>query len=167
MSKSRIAMRVVGVIVIFIGLLFLLVDYSLRRSFREAFGPEFDNDVRDLGVALKGAAGKALLEHGNIIPSQSGMGTSTNAIDMGKKLVAAYRKDHENYKKYAKVFETCLNAFDVGEEVLKNPLSTGTPITSAEVSSLRPEQRLDAWGHPFCLVTIDSRLAVISGGPEA
>jgi hypothetical protein len=118
-------------------------------------------------VALKGLAGKSLLEHGNIIPSQSEIGGFTNVVDMGKELMAAYRKDPEKYKMNAEVFETYANALNVGRAALNNSVSERPPITSAELVSLTPDKRLDAWGHPFCVMVVDSRIAVISGGFRA
>jgi hypothetical protein len=45
MSKWRILGRVLGVVVICVGLSYLWVDYSIRRSLRLAFGPSFSADV--------------------------------------------------------------------------------------------------------------------------
>ena len=91
------------------------------------------------------------------------MGAHDNVIDMGKELVAAYRKDPETYKRNAKVFETYSNAFDVGRAALNDPASR--PATSsAELASLAPDKRMDAWGHPFCLMAAKDRIAIISGG---
>jgi hypothetical protein len=169
MSKSRIVARILGVIVVCIGLMYLWVDYSLRQMINHAFGPDTERDVLDLSLALEGVAGKSLLENGNVIPSHSDLGAHDNVIDMGKELMAAYRKDPETYKRNARVFETYANAFDVGHAALSTAASARPVTSSAELASLAPDKRLDAWGHPFCLMVASNRIAVISGGsrPDA
>ncbi|MFZ1974545.1 MAG: hypothetical protein WAU89_17000 [Candidatus Acidiferrales bacterium] len=168
MSKSRIIVRLVGVIVISIGLMYLWAVYSIRRSIDQAFGPEALSDVEDLSVALKGVAGKSLLATGNAIPSDSDLGAhNNNLIDMGKELMAHYRKDPETYKRNAKVFETYANAFDVGRAALSNSSPLHLPINSTNLTSLAVDKRLDAWSRPFCLIGVNNRIAVISAGAGA
>jgi hypothetical protein len=164
MSKLRIGVGVIGLIVTGIGLTYLWAVYSIGRSIDQAIGPQALSDVPDLSVALKGLAGKSLLATGNIIPGESDWGGhNSNAIDMGKELMTAYRKDPETYKRNAKVFETYAAAFDVGRVALSNSAPV-RPISSANLAALAPDKRLDAWGHPFCLMVTDNQIAVISGG---
>jgi hypothetical protein len=167
MSKSRIVVRIVGVIVVCFGLMYLWVVYSMRQAINRAFGPDAERDVLDLSLALKGVAGKSLLEHGNMIPSQSDLGAHDNVIGMGKELLTAYRKDPETYNRNARVFETYSNAFDVGRAAFSTAASARPVTSSAELASLAPDKRLDAWGHPFCLMVANNRIAVISGGSRA
>jgi hypothetical protein len=166
MSRSRIVALILGVIVVCIGLMYLWVVYSIRQTINHAFGPGTERDVQDLSLALKGVAGKSLLADGNVIPSQSDFGAHDNVIDMGKELIAAYRKDPETYKRNARVFETYSNAFDVGRTAL-NDAASRPATSSAELASLAPDTRMDAWGHPFCLVAAKDRIAIISGGSRA
>jgi hypothetical protein len=164
MSKWRIAVRILGVGVICVGLLYIWVDYSLERSMRLAFGPQFSADVQDLGIAIKGKLGEFYFEPKSAFPTSRSGGTLP---DKAKELLAAYRGDPEKYKKYASLADTVLSASRVGDELLKIPPPIQLPTRSDELGSLRPDFRLDAWGHPFCIISTDNLIAVVSPGPEA
>lgn len=166
-SKLRIAVRVILGVTLGVVLLYAFAIYSFNRSMNKAFGPEFQRDMQDLGTALKGTAGEALFEHGTVIPSKANMPAGSNAIERGKSLLAAYRKDPEKFKKYGALLETALNASAVGDAVQQKPRSVKLPPDSFGVTSLRGGQRIDAWGHPYCLLTSRNLLAVISLGPDA
>jgi hypothetical protein len=166
-SKLRIAIRVVLGVVLCVVLLYAFAIYSFNRSMKKAFGPEFKRDMDDFGVALKGTAGEALFDHGTVIPSKANMPAGFNAIEQGKSLLAAYRKDPEKFKKYSALLETALNASAVGDAVRQIPMSVKLPPDSLGVTSLRGDQRIDAWGHPYCLLISRNLLAVISLGPDA
>ncbi len=133
----------------------------------KAFGPEFQRDMQDFGTALKGTAGEALFEHGTVIPSKANMPAGSNAIEQGKSLLAAYRKDPEKFKKYSGLLETALNASAVGDGVRQIPAPVKLPSDSLGVTSLRDDQKIDAWGHPYCLLASGNLLAIISLGPKA
>jgi hypothetical protein len=166
-SKLRIAVRVILGVTLCVVILYALAIYSFNRSMKKAFGPEFQRDVQDFGTALKGTAGEALFEHGTVIPSKANMPVGSNVIEQGKGLLAAYRKDPEKFKKYGALLETALNASAVGDAVRQIPASDKLPSGSLGVTSLRGDQKIDAWGHPYCLLASGNRLAIISLGPEA
>jgi hypothetical protein len=166
-SKLRIAVRVILGVTLCVVTLYALAIYSFNRSMKKAFGPEFQRDMQDFGAALKGTAGEALFEHGTVIPSKANMPVGSNAIEQGKSLLAAYRKDPEKFKKYGALLETALNASAVGDAVRQIPASDKLPSDSLGVTSLRGDQKIDAWGHPYCLLASGNRLAIISLGPEA
>ncbi len=166
-SKLRIAVRVILGVTLCVVTLYALAIYSFNRSMKKAFGPEFQRDMQDFGTALKGTAGEALFEHGTVIPSKANMPVGSNAIEQGKSLLAAYRKDPEKFKKYGALFETALNASAVGDAVRQIAASDKLPSDSLGVTSLRGDQKIDAWGHPYCLLASRNRLAIISLGPEA
>ena len=69
MSKCRILGRALGVVVICAGLFYLWADYSLRRSFRLEFGPQFSADIHDLSVAIKGQMGAFYLGKKSDLPA--------------------------------------------------------------------------------------------------
>ena len=163
MSKWRILVRVLGVVVICAGLFYLWVDYSLRRNFRLTFGPQFGADVHDLSIAIKGQIGAFYLGKMSDLPVVSDSG---DVADKTKQLLAAYRTDPEKYLKYAKFSDTVLAASQVGEELLKTPSPSPLPSTSDEISSMRPDLRRDPWGHAFCIVSDDSQIFVVSFGPN-
>jgi len=164
MSKWRIAGRILGVGAICVGLLYLWLDYGLERSMRHAFGPQFSADVQDLVIAIKGGMGEFYFGQKSDFSTSPRSGT---LLDTAKELLAAYRRNPEKYKKYASLADTVLNASRVGDELLKIPPPTQLPTRSDELGSLRPDLRLDAWGRPFCLISTDNLIAVVSTGPEA
>jgi hypothetical protein len=165
-SKLRIAIRVVLGVTLGIVVLYAFAIYSLNRNMKKAFGPEFQQDMQDFVVALKGTAGEALFEHGTIIPIKANMPVGADAIEQGKSLVAAYRKDPEKFKKYSDLLETALNAFAVGDAIRQLPASATLPSDSLGLTSVGVVQRVDAWGNPFCLLVSGNRLAIVSLGHE-
>jgi hypothetical protein len=164
MSKWRIVGRILGVGVICVGLLYLWLDYSLRRSINRIFTPQLSADVQDLGIAIKGKLGEFYFDQKSDFATSPSSGTLP---DKAKELLAAYRKDPEKYKKYASLADTVLSAARVGDELLKIPPPTQLPARSDELGSLRPDLRLDEWGRPFCIISTDNLIAVVSPGPEA
>ncbi len=166
-SNLRIAVRLILGVTLGVVVLYAFAIYSFNRSMNKAFGPEFQKDAQDFGIALKGIAGESLFEHRTIIPSQANMPAGSNAIEQGKTLLATYRKDPEKFKKYGDLLETALNASAVADALLQMPASAKLPPTSVGITSVRAEQEIDAWGHPFCFLTARDRLAVISLGPDA
>jgi hypothetical protein len=166
-SKLRITVRVILGVTLCVVILYALAIYSFNRSMKRAFGPEFQRDMQDFGIALKGTAGEALFEHGTVIPSKANMAEGSNAIEQGNSLLAAYRKDPEKFKKYGALLVAALNASAVGDAVRQMPASDKLPSDSLGVTPLRGDQKIDAWGHPYCLLASGNRLATISLGPEA
>jgi hypothetical protein len=166
-SKFKIAVRVILGLALGVALLYAFAIYSLNRSMKNAFGPEFQRDMQDLGTALKGTAGEALFEHGTLIPNNANVPSESNAIEQGKSLLASYRKDPERFKKYGALLETALNAAAIGDALLQMPASSKLPSDSLGVTSVRTDQRIDAWGHAYCLSASGNRRAIISLGPEA
>jgi hypothetical protein len=165
-TKFRIAIRVVLGLTLGFVVLYALAMYNLDRSLKKAFGPEFQRDIEDFGTALRGAFGEAIFEHGTVIPSKAEMPVGSDAIEKGKNLLAAYRKDPEKFKKYSALLETALNASAVGDAIRKMPASAKLPSDSLGVPSLRRDQKVDSWGHPYCLLASGNRLAIVSLGPE-
>jgi hypothetical protein len=164
MSKWRILGRVLGVAVICAGLLYLWVDYSLRRSFRLALGPQFGADVEDMVVATKGLMFEFYFDQKSYLSALANAKAHSDKINQ---VLAAYRSDPEKYKKYAKLADTILNASHVGDELLKTRPPARLPRTSDGLSSMRLDLRRDPWGHPFCIVSTDKLILVVSLGPEA
>jgi hypothetical protein len=166
-SKLRIAFRVILGLTLCVLVLYSFVIYTFNRTMKKTFGPEFQKNMQDFGVALEGTAGEALFEHGTVIPSKANMPMGSDAIEQGKSLMAAYRKDPERFHKYSALLETALHASAVGDAVRQEPASGKLPSDSLGVTSLRGDKRIDAWGHPYCLLVSGNRLAIISLGPRA
>lgn len=166
MGKLRIAFRVLGLAAICVGLLLLWGIHSFERGM-DRFASATANDAQDLGIALRGAAGESLFSQGKILPLKTDLGTTPDLISKGKKLLEAYRKDPEKFKKNASMFDTAVNALAVKESLLKMNLPRKTPANSLRIPGVNPSQTFDAWGHPFCFITVQSRIAIVSGGPMA
>ncbi|HUJ31713.1 MAG TPA: hypothetical protein VLY23_10570 [Candidatus Acidoferrum sp.] len=165
-GKLTIAVRVVLGLALAVALFYAIVIYKFSHM-KLGLDPEFAKDVQDIGVAVKGIAGEALFEYGNLIPNEASMPAGSDGIEKARTLMAAYGKDPGKFKKYAALFDTAVNAGAVGDAVLQMPPSARLPANSLGLRSLRGDQRVDAWGHPYCLLTSRNLLAVISLGPEA
>ena len=166
MGKLRIAFRVLGLAVICAGI-FLLWGIRSFQHGMDQFAGATANDAQDLGIALRGTAGESLFSRGTILPLESENGTTPDLVSRARKLLEAYRKDPEKFKKNASMFDTAVNALAVKEGLLKMNPPTMTPTNSLGISGVNPHQMLDAWGHPFCLIAVQSRIAIVSGGPMA
>jgi hypothetical protein len=166
-SNLKIAIRIVLGLTLVAVVLYAFVIYSLNRNLKKAFGPEFQNDVQDLGTALRGTLGEALFEHGTIIPTKVNMPVGADAIEKSKNLLAAYRKDPEKFKRYGALLETATNAFAVGDAIRQLQSSAALPSDSLGLTSLRDDQKVDSWGHPYCLLASGNLIAIVSLGPEA
>ena len=118
MSKLRIALRVLGLTVIGVGLLILWAIHSFNRDF-DKFITVTANDVSELGIAIRGAAGESLFTRGTFPPSRPKSGTAPDLVSQAKELLASYRRDPEKFKKYANLFDTVMNAIAVRDALLK------------------------------------------------
>ena len=163
MSKWRIFGRVVGILVICAGLFYLWVDYSLSRNFRITIGPQFATDIQDLSIVIKAQMGALYLGKSSDLRPTSDGGTFP---DKTKQMLAAYRSHPEKFLTYAKFSDTVLAASQVGEELLKTPPPSRLPATSDALSSMRQDLRRDPYGHPFCIVSNDNQIFVVSFGPD-
>jgi hypothetical protein len=124
---------------------------------------------------LKGAMAEAIF-NGNgqpeIVPATEARGkvgldalfASTPANNTGKGLIAAYQRDPQKFKRYSEMFDTAMNAKQVGDMVLKQDISH-LPATS-ESLQMEPKLKVDAWGNPFCIIPTAERIAIVSGGPS-
>jgi hypothetical protein len=63
-----------------------------------------------------------------------------------------------------RLFDTYKNAILVVKTAVEWRSRSSMPIVSTELSGLAPEDRIDGWGRPFCLVEVGSRVAAISSG---
>ncbi len=138
-----------------------------------AFSPQ---QVSDMQIALKGAMAEAIFEgqrgQAEVVPAAELKGkvgldalfASTPAGKEGEGLIEAYRRDPEKFKRYAEMFDTAMNAKQVGDAVLKQNISH-LPATS-ESLQMEPKLKVDAWGNPFCIISATSRVAIVSGGPS-
>jgi len=112
-------------------------------------------------------SGAAIFQRGTILPSDAHPEKSPSAVDKGKDLLTAYRKDPERFRGYSNLLDTALNASIVGDAALQMRLPSAMPSTSEGITSVRRDQKIDSWGHPFCLMAAGDRFAVISAGPDA
>jgi hypothetical protein len=68
------------------------------------------------------------------------------------------------FKRYAELFDTASNAKAVGKAVKAHQPAYRLPMSSAELP-LQTSEKLDAWGHPYCVSALKTSIVVLSGGP--
>lgn len=137
------------------------------------FSPQ---QVSDMQTAFKGAMAEAIFNGGQqkveIVPAADLKGkvgldalfASTPTSNKGEGLIAAYQKDPQKFKRYADMFDTAMNAKQVGDVALKQNISQ-LPATS-ESLQMETKLKVDAWSNPFCIIPLGERVAVVSGGPS-
>ncbi len=148
-------------------ILFIWLDF---RHLKIGLTP---SQAGDIMIAIKGTMGQALFD-GTPVPVISGAGgmdsllaqRNPNGGPNQEDLIDAYRKDPAKFRHYADLFDTAMNGEQVGESIAHWQNGKPIPETSDKIDSLKPEYKLDAWGHAFCILDIGGRIAVVSGGPE-
>lgn len=163
--------RVVTIAVL-IGMVGLAIGGWTYYSLTHFSIPVTPAQTEAMQIAFKGVLGEALF--GNAKPQQAGIreGTGLDALlapsaaPQGEGLISAYRKEPEKFKRYSQLFDTALNAKRIGRLVQTNRLSYKLPLASSSLS-LGDGERLDAWGHPYCVTALKAGVAVVSGGPES
>jgi hypothetical protein len=81
--------------------------------------------------------------------------------------LVAYEQNPESFKSDARLFDTWLTATQLATAVLDNGPSGDWVESSSAIEYVKPESRLDPWGHSLCLLRRGDVLLVISGGPDA
>jgi hypothetical protein len=61
--------------------------------------------------------------------------------------------------------QTGVSAMDLGEWLRVQEWSYPLPRTSQSLT-MEVNQKVDAWGNPFCIIPIGESVAVVSGGPS-
>jgi hypothetical protein len=81
--------------------------------------------------------------------------------------IVAYEQNPQGFKADAKLFDTWLTSVQIADSVLEHGPKGNWVRSSSEIDSLKPETRIDPWGHALCLLRRSDAVLVISGGPEA
>ncbi len=153
-------------------LLIAALSLGLRQINRE-----MDQTVTDVVAAapkavdmFKGSLGQRLLERGTnqgahldpkVINAQLQSGSGQDV----RSLIDEYRKDPQKFHRYAQVLDTWLNAAKIADVAPSR--ETGThAVSSSSVPGLILQEKLDAWGHAFCVIRAADRIVLISGGPN-
>jgi hypothetical protein len=151
----------------------IAVGYYNFAHFRVALSPQ---QVSGAEIALKGAMAEAIFDGGQQkveavraaeLKGKVGLDAlfaSTPTGDKGEGLIAAHRKDPQKFKRYAEMFDTAMNAKQVGDVVLKQNISH-LPAT-CESPQIESKLKVDAWGSPFCIIPLGEKVAIVSGGPS-
>ncbi len=121
-------------------------------------------------IAFKGSLGEVMF--GNVQPQTQAIrvGRGLDALlastppPQGEGLISAYQKDPAKFKKYAQLFDTAVNAKRVAQFIQANRSGYNLPLST---SALALDERLDAWGHPYCVTATRTGLAVVSGGAQS
>jgi hypothetical protein len=123
---------------------------------------------------FKGALGRRLLEGGE------GQGPSLDPGTINAQLqnvpgpdfsrthqsfIDEYQKDPQKFHRYAQVLDTWLTAVNIADA--SSSPGTGTrAVSSSSLRGIIPQEKLDAWGHAFCVIRAADRTVLISGGPD-
>ncbi len=170
--NKRIVLSVTAGLVLLVLCFVAFAYYNFKHNFL-AFSPQ---QASDMQIALKGAMAEAIFngQHGQaeVVPAAELKGktgldalfASTPTSNKGEGLIAAYQRDPQKFKRYAEMFDTAMNAKQVGDVVLKQD-SSHLPATS-ESLQMEPKLKVDAWGKPFCIISVTARVAIVSGGPS-
>jgi hypothetical protein len=167
--------KILGVTSAVVGLLLtavvLYAYYDFTHNFRF---PLTSDQISEAEIAFKGALGEVMFSgrQAEVIPnSQMDGKTGLAALltprpdaNRGDGLIKAYQKDPKKFRRYAEMFDTVLNAKQVGDALMQRrasdlPRTTEPLQTPANIKA-------DAWGNPFCIFSIGLRIAVVSGGPS-
>jgi len=171
--NKRIVLSITGGLALLLVCLVAFGYYDFTHNFRIALSPQ---QISDAQIALKGAMAEAIFngQHGQVevVPPAELKGkvgldallASTPTSNKGECLIAAYQRDPQKFKRYAEMFDTAMNAKQVGDVVLKHDISH-LPATS-ESLQMEPKLKVDAWGKPFCIISVAERVAIVSGGPS-
>ncbi|MGH9544176.1 MAG: hypothetical protein ACRD23_03070 [Terriglobales bacterium] len=171
MSKKRTALFVVAALGSVLVGAALFAYYDFTHNFRF---PLTSEQVSDAQIAFKGAMGEAIFggQRPEVVPDaqiegKSGIDALLASVPGGNKsegLIKAYQEDPQKFKRYAEMFDTAMNAKQVGDVLLRQAASH-LPRTS-ESLAMAANLKVDAWGSPFCIIPIGARVAVVSGGPS-
>ena len=120
--------------------------------------PNLEASLEPLKITIKKAASDfVVVRHGKTAPFLPPTGG----------YLIAYENDPEGFRADAKVFDTWFNATRLATQVLDRGTDRNWVRSSSEIDYLKPEDRLDAWGHAFCLLRRENTLLVISAGSAA
>lgn len=166
--KKRILVRaLVFVAVAMVGAgVFALARWRAERSLDAAL------QSSDIQVMYEGSLGEALFTGAAPGHPMVVQGTGMKALLAPSKepprpgLIQAYEQNPRKFQRYAKLFETYLNALKLGQRVRQQKDQYQLPVASSNLR-VPPDQKLDAWGHPYCISNVGESIAVVSGGPGA
>jgi hypothetical protein len=170
--RVKVVLSVVAGVGLVVVCLVAFAYYDFKHNFL-AFSPQ---QVSDMQIALKGAMAEAIFngQHGRaeVVPATEVKGktgldalfASTPTNTKGEGLIVEYQKNPQKFKRYAEMFDTAMNAKQVGDVVLKQDIPR-LPATS-ESLPMEPKLKVDAWGGPFCIIPSAERVAIVSGGPS-
>jgi len=132
-----------------------------------------DEQISSAEIALKGSIGQAVFgPQRNGAPSAD-LPTNKQGLDAvltlpvsgaNEGLIEAYKKNPQEFKLYAQMFDSAVNAKRVGHTV-DQLIGTRPPLDSSHLA-MDSHVKVDAWGDPFCIIPINGRIAVVSGGPS-
>ena len=141
MSRASRSLRRAAVILCLVLLLgtagWVLLIRGLDRLFSS---PNLEASLEPLKITIKKAASDfVVVRHGKTAPFLPPTGG----------YLIAYENDPEGFRADAKVFDTWFNATRLATQVLDRDTDRNWVRSSSEIDYLKPEDRLDAWGHAF------------------
>jgi hypothetical protein len=119
----------------------------------------FDRVFEPLGIVAKKAASDLV-----IVKQPGRAGALPSAADG---YMVAYEHNPEAFRADAKLFDTWIKATQLATEIAKRDTSQEWLRNSSEIEYLGPSERVDPWGHSFCVLRRKQVLLVLSAGPAA
>lgn len=167
MTKRNRILTIIGV-----GTVLISAEMLISRSAKRAASDFASAIAKAAPVAedlFKGTLGQALLENRRVqgIPADQQAVRSRvpdERHDTG--LIDEYQKNPEKFHRYAQVFDTWVNAQKVAMASTKGEPSAFSESSLSAVGII-PDEKLDAWKHPLCVIRGVDRIVIVSGGPEA
>jgi len=163
LRRKRIALALGGVLFLAAGCAGFL--WYEATHLRIDIKPE---QLAEAEVALKGSLGMAIFKGGVAGAPVSGPSLKSPLLhgpaSRSEGLIANFKRNPEEYRRYARMLDTALNAKEVGRAMLRLPTAL-LPVDSSHLD-LQSLTAQDAWGDPFCIVPLRERIAIVSGGPS-
>jgi hypothetical protein len=132
------------------------VGWSISRAFQPAL--KEGGGFRQLADVLEASVGSTLARGDAQL--QAGRATGNGALAFYQKNPQALQRD----KKYFETWHSALAIADVGR---KGEHQLGRWESSTAATWIASSQRMDAWGHAFCVQSDQQETIVVSPGPQA
>jgi len=132
------------------------VEWSLNRAFQPAM--KEGGGFRQLGEVLEASVGSTLARADAQFPPREAAGEG---------VLAYYQKNPQALQRDKKYFETWHSALAIAAAGRKSKHQLSRWESSAAAAWIAPSQRMDAWGHAFCVQANQQETIVVSPGPQA
>jgi hypothetical protein len=132
------------------------VEWSLNRAFQPAM--KEGGGFRQLADVLEASVGSTLARGDARLQPRGAVGEGA---------LAYYQKHPQALQRDKKYFETWHSALAIADAGRKGEHQLGRWESSTAATWIASSQRMDAWGHAFCVQSDQQETIVVSPGPQA